>query len=305
MLNVAIAVDSPTDYGPQALQIIVAACEEVIGEQRCPAASELAPGMVTAWFAVVHPGDPALGSVRIEFRDRTANGTLIDERSMTFAKAASQQSRLTSIGSVIAALAAAREGGPIPPRARPASPKPTETTPPAHAEPHAATDDAAPDVTLNIAGVAAPSIARGPYRLGALAGLHIGLGSRAFALASARYWVHPENPNFSWFSLSTGIGSRLFERSEKLNLELTGELVVERTSVTVTRDAQEEGDSRVGFGPRVGANAVWMVWPSVGFVLGLDATWILPRIRIDVAGQDVARVPLVTFAVSGGMRFQL
>src|SRR5215470_17510477 len=118
MLNVAIAVDSPTDYGPRAVQVIVAACEEVIGEQRCPAASELAPGMVTAWYAVVHPNDPALGSVRIEFRDRTANGTLIDERAMTFGRGASQQSRLESIGSVIAALAAAREGGPIPWRPR-------------------------------------------------------------------------------------------------------------------------------------------------------------------------------------------
>ena len=77
MLNVAIAVDSSTDYGPHAVHVIVAACEEVIGDQRCPAASELGPGMVTAWYAIVHPNDPALGSVRIEFRDRTVDGKSI------------------------------------------------------------------------------------------------------------------------------------------------------------------------------------------------------------------------------------
>src|SRR2546423_8288044 len=119
MLNVAIAVDSATDYGPNAVHAIVAACEEVIGPQRCPPAHELGPGMVTAWYAVVHPNDPALGSVRIEFRDRTADGTLIEERSLTFPGRASREARLASIGSVIAALAAAREGGPIPSRPRP------------------------------------------------------------------------------------------------------------------------------------------------------------------------------------------
>src|SRR5439155_19296103 len=125
MLNVAIAVDSATDYGPEAVQPIVLACEEVIGEHRCPAATELGPGMVTAWYAVVHPNDPAFGSVRIEFRDRTADGTLIDERLLTFPRGTSQQNRLASIDSVIAALAAAREGGPIPPRPRAKPPDPS------------------------------------------------------------------------------------------------------------------------------------------------------------------------------------
>src|SRR5438132_1127016 len=118
MLNVAVALDSATDYGPETVHVIVAACEEVIGEDRCPAATELGPGMVTAWYALVHPNDPALGSVRIEFRDRTADGILIEERLLTFPQGANQRSRLLSIGSVIAAMAAAREGGPIPPRPR-------------------------------------------------------------------------------------------------------------------------------------------------------------------------------------------
>ena len=39
MLNVAIAVDSVTDYGPRAALVVAAACEEVIGEHRCPLAT--------------------------------------------------------------------------------------------------------------------------------------------------------------------------------------------------------------------------------------------------------------------------
>src|SRR5688500_15115719 len=118
MLTVAISVDSPTDYGPDAVHIIAAACEEVMGAPRCPVASELEPGMVAAWYAGVHPTDRRLTTVRIEFRDRTADGVLIEERLLTFSERDPQRSRLESVGSVIAALAAAREGAPLPTRPR-------------------------------------------------------------------------------------------------------------------------------------------------------------------------------------------
>jgi hypothetical protein len=300
MLNVAIAVDSPTDYGAHAVHVIVAACEEVIGEQRCPAAGELGPGMVTAWYAIVHPNDPALGSVRIEFRDRTADGTLIDERSLTFPRGASQQSRLTSIGSVIAALAAAREGGPIPPRPRTQLPEPA---------PPPLLLDSPPggpsvDWSVGLAALAVPSIAAGPYRLGALGSAHIGLGGRPFALFSGRYAVHSGNPKFSWFALSAGIGTLVAERAARFNLELTGEFVFERTSATVRRGVDEENASQNGWGGRLGANAIWMAWPHASVVAGIDATWILPRVRVAVEGRDVAQVPLVAFAASAGLRWQ-
>jgi hypothetical protein len=301
MLNVAIAVDSSTDYGPQAVHVIVAACEEVIGEQRCPAASELGPGMVTAWYAIVHPNDPALGSVRIEFRDRTADGTLIDERSLTFPRGTSQQSRLTSIGSVIAALAAAREGGPIPRRPRITLPEPAPPPVPPEERPP---ESPSLDWSVGLAGFAVPSLAAGPYRLGALGGAHVGLGSQPFALISGRYALHPGNPKFSWFALSAGIGMLLAERTARFNVELTGEFVIERTSATVRRGTDEENASQNGWGGRAGANAVWMSWPHVSLVAGVDATWILPRVRVVVEGQDVAYVPLTALAFSAGLRWQ-
>src|SRR5207249_1347669 len=163
--------------------VIVAACEEVLGEGRCPAASELGRGMVTAWYALVHPDDPGLGSARIEFRDRAADGILIEERSLTFPRGASQKSRLASIGSVIAALAAAREGAPIPHRPSPKPPEPSvppvRTALPLPSPP--------PDWGVGLAAFATPSFGAGPNRWGATGSAQFGFESRLFARVSGSY----------------------------------------------------------------------------------------------------------------------
>jgi hypothetical protein len=300
MLNVAIAVDSATDYGPQAVHVIVAACEDVIGEQRCPAASELRPGMVTAWYAVVHPNDPALSGVRIEFRDRTADGTLIDERSLTFPRGASQKTRLASIGSVIAALVAAREGGPIPPRPRANLPEPPQRPPRAERPP----ESLPPDWSAGLAAFGVPSLAAGPYRLGALGSAHVGFGGRHFALFSGRYAVHAGDPKLSWWGISAGIGTRFAEREARFNVEVSGEFVFEHTNVTVQRGADQESAGQTGWGGRVGADVVWMAWQHASFFWGIDTTWILPRVRVEIAGQDALQVPFVAFAFFAGLRWQ-
>src|SRR5262249_23082335 len=162
-----------------------------------------------------------------------------------------------------------------------------------------------PDFSVGLAALAVPSLAAGPYRLGAFGSAHIGLGGRPFALLSGRYAVHSGNPKFSWFALSAGIGTRLVERAAHFNLELTGEFVFERTSATVFRGADEENAGQNGWGGRLGASATWMAWPHASLVAGIDATWILPRIRIVVEGGDVAEVPFIAFAVSAGLRWQL
>jgi hypothetical protein len=300
MLNVAIAVDSATDYGPETVQAIVVACEEVIGEHRCPAATELGPGMVTAWYAIVHPNDPVFGSVRIEFRDRTADGTLIDERSLTFPRGTSQQNRLASIGSVIAALAAAREGGPIPPRPRAKLPEPS----PPPAEAAGAPQSRPPDWNVGIGALAVPSLSSGPYRLGAFGSAGFGFGGRPFALLSTRYAVHPGNPELSWWTLAAGVGARLLDRASPFNVELTGEFVLEHTSVAAQLDAAREGAAKLGWGGRVGASAVWAAWGRVSLVCGVDGSLILPRVHVAIEGQDVTQVPFINAAFFIGVRFQ-
>jgi len=300
MLNVAIAVDSGNDYGPDAVHLIVAACEEVIGQDRCPAARDLGPGMVTAWYAVVHPNDPALGSVRIEFRDRTSDGTLIEERSLTFPGGASREARLVSIGSVIAALAAAREGGPHPSRPRPKPPEPSLAPLGSSAQPQ----NPPPDWSIGLAAYAVPALGSGPYRFGGLGRAHVGLQTRPFALFSGRYAVHPGNPTLSWLALSAGLGTRLAERAARLDVELSGEFVFEHTTATAQRGADHESAAQNGWGGRVGVGGVWKSWQHASLMCGIDATMILPRVRVAIGAQETAEVPLVTAAFFVGVRFQ-
>jgi hypothetical protein len=301
MLNVAIAVDSPTDYGPRAAWVVSAACEEVIGEARCPVASDLEPGAVAAWYAVVHPNDRALTSVRIEFRDRTEQGVLIEERSLTFAPRDSQQSRLASVGSVIAALAAAREGSLTRPPSRPA-PQSAEPLAPLAARPPRAAPPA--DWSVELAGLVAPTFGDGPARFGGMGSAHFGWHTRPFALVSARYAAHPGNPSFAWAALSAGVGARLGEPSAAFDLEFSGELVLEHANVAASRGADHESAGQNGWGGRVGVGAVWAAFRHCSIIFGVDGTVVLPRINVVVGDADATRVPAASLGLLLGVRFQ-
>jgi hypothetical protein len=299
MLNVAIAVDSPTDYGPQAVQVVASACEEVIGEHRCPVASDLEPGAVAAWYAVVHPNDRALSSVRIEFRDRTADGVLIEQRSLTFSARDSQESRLASVGSVIAALAAAREGALTRPSQALDAPPPS--APPAAPAP--APESSPPDGSVDVAALVTPGFGDAPYRLGGFARGHVGFSDRPFALAAVRYEAHPGNPEFSWWTLSAGVGTRIAGRAAIFNLEFSAEVVFEHTSIAADRGADRDSAGQDGWGGRVGVGAVWATCRHCSVILGIDATWVLPRINVIVGGQDATRVPPASVGFLLGVRF--
>jgi hypothetical protein len=293
MLNVAIAVDSATDYGPQAVQVIAAACEEVIGEHRCPVASDIPPGAVTAWVAVVHPDDRGLSSVRIDFRDRSADGVLIEQRILTFSTRDSLKNRLISVGSVVAALAGAREGSLA--RTLP-SPPPLPPVAPAESAPR--------DWSIDLAALAAPALEEGPYRLGGLARGHLGFYGRPFGVASVRYAAHPGNPSFSWVSLSAGLGTRIVDRAARFNLEFSGEVVFEHTNIGAVRGAAQESAGQNGWGGRIGVGAVWATVRHVSAIFGVEGSLVLPAIRVVVGGQEVARAPSATLGLLLGIRFQ-
>jgi hypothetical protein len=296
MLNVAIAVDSATDYGPQAAQVIAAACEEVIGEHRCPVATDVPPGAVTAWVAVVHPDDRGLSSVRIDFRDRSAAGVLIEQRILTFSTQDSLKSRLISVGSVVAALAGAREGSLA--RKLP-SPPPLPPVPPV-----APPESAPPDWSIDLAAFAAPALEEGPYRLGGLARAHLGFYGRPFGVASVRYAAHPGNPSFSWVSLSAGLGTRIGNRAARFNVEFSGEVVFEHTDIRAVRGADQESAGQNGWGGRIGAGAVWATMRHVSAIFGVEGSLVLPAIRVVVGGQEATRAPSATLGLLLGIRFQ-
>ena len=237
MLNVAITVDSPTNYGARSASVVSAACEEVIGPDRCPVASELEAGAVVAWYAVVHPFDRDVSSVRVEFRDRSADGVLIEERVLVFPVADDQHSRFASIGTVVAAMAAAREGSLMQaPRPRPASPDPPPPTPPPMPPPAQLTEPL--NLNLGLAALVVPSLNDGPNRVGGLLDARLGWSPRYFALVGTRYSAHGADPSFSWWALSAGVGTRIGDHLSALHLELSGEAVFQRTAIRAAPTAR-------------------------------------------------------------------
>lgn len=298
MLNVAIAVDSAVDYGPEAVRVVASACQEVIGDHRCPVASDLEPGTVTAWYALVHPNDRQLSSVRIDFRDRSVDGVLIEQRTLAFSAPDSPQSRLASVGSVIAALAAAREGPLTPPAQKGAAPPASSVR---AAAPEAAAHTA---WALDLAALVAPAIDDGPSRVGALGRASLALSEHAFALAEGRYAAFDGNPHFSWWTLSLGLGSHTGDRSSRFSVELTGALVGELTTISATRGTLTDSADRWGWGGRGGVSGVWALAPRYAVVLGADATLVVPRINVVVGDDTTQRVPLMTFGLHVGLRFR-
>lgn len=300
LLNVAIAVDSATDFGPNADRVVAAACDEVIGADRCPVARDLSPGRVAAWYAIVRPSDRALTRVEIEFRDRTADGVLIEQRSLGFSAQDSLQSRLASAGTVIAAMAAAREGSLAAPKRAHPPPAPPLAPAPALA-PEAAEPRTAP-LQFDLAALAVPTFGDGPARIGGMARGLLGAGGRPFALLSASYSAHPGNPSFGFWSLGAGAGVQVGELDASMHLELSAEVLLAHTQVAVTEDGASDSAGQLGWGGRVGVAAVWATWQKCSLIFGVSGEAVLPRLRVVVGSSDAERVPLASVDLLLGVR---
>jgi hypothetical protein len=296
MLNVAIAIDAPTDFGPGAAAIVASACEEVIGPGRCPVAADLPRGAVAAWFALVHPDDPALSSVRIEFRDRTAEGVLIEQRVLAFTGREDLKARLVSIGSVIAALTAAREGSlvPLPPRAPQASP----------AEPRAVT--AAPvHLGFDVAGLASPALGGGVDRFGGFVRGNLDLELPLLFSLGTEYVAHaaqPGEPSFAWWAAFAGVGTRVVPRTARFNVELRGELVFEQMNVSAQAGTLRDSGSENSWGGRIGATAVWRAWPWLSLLGGVDGTLVVQHVSVVVGSGPPVAIPSATCGFFLGFR---
>jgi len=297
MLSVAIALEPPIE--PAQGQVVAQSCEASLGKGRCRAASELSPGSVVAWYALVR-SDEASSGLAIEFYDRNSSGTLIERRELSFPEQASGQQRWASVGAVIAAFVAAREGGEPAQKPEPA-PAPVVVAPPA--------PPASPSVAYNAdwALFAGPGLDRGRYRLGALARGYVASAEapRVLGLISARYAERPGALSLVWWGASCGMGARLGARSSPLSVELTGELVFERLQMSARDDATggAESTSQNRFGGRLSINAAFAFASHLGLVLGAEATALRPSVAITVGTDEAGRALPVSFAFSAGVRF--
>jgi hypothetical protein len=289
VLNVAIAIDAPTDLGPDAAAVVAAACEEVIGAGRCPIAADLPRGAVAAWFALVHSDDGALSTVQIDFRDRSEGGVLIERRTLAFTGNEDRRTRLVSIGSVIAALAAAREGSLVPlPPPRPLSPPPEPV-----------------QFGFDVAGLVTPALGGGVVRGGGLARANLELDAPLLFSAGAEYSARPGEPSFGWWGAFVGVGTRVFPRTARFRIELRGEFVFERVSVSARSGSAQDSGSENEFGGRIEATLVWRPWrasPWLSLVGGASGTLVSPGVTVLVGSGAPMTIPPATCGFFIGFR---
>jgi hypothetical protein len=296
MLSVAIAVDVPGDMGSVA-PIISASCEAAVGAGRCPMASSLGPANVVAWYAIVRSDDSAATHLWVDLRDRSATGALIETRALVFADYDDSKSRWASVGAVIAALVAARDS---PERAAPA----THTV----EAPPRAIEAPAPRWGVDLLALTGPALDHGAFRWGGSLRGFVGLPAAPAMIASAslRYAQRAGELDLSWVSGSAGIGARLGDVSSRFSLDLTGEMVYERMSITgrnaVTGNEGSSQQSR--FGGRLGGRAAVRAWAAgLAFVLGVDVTALRPAVEITVADVQAGREPALGYTLAAGLRF--
>ncbi len=297
MLSVAIALEPPAESA--AVRAVAQSCEEAIGEGRCPAAAELAPAAVVSWYALIRAEDPNTPELTIEFRDRSASGTLIETRVMAFSERDNPNSRWASVGAVIAAFVAARDGSGTPPL----RPRPLPLAPPAVVSP----PPEALAWNADLALFAGPGLDHGAYRLGGLGRGYVALpGARGvLGLVSLRYAERPGDLALTWWSASCGLGARLGGRTTRFSAELTGEFAFERLLMSATDPLKSTPDDAAQnrFGGRLSVNLALKLLSNLAWVAGAEATALRPSVAITVGNDDSGRAPAVGYAFSTGLRF--
>jgi hypothetical protein len=299
MLSVAIAMEPPTDA--VVVRSIVQSCEEAIGGGRCPDAAQLAPPAVVSWYALIRVEDPNAPQLKVEFHDRSASGTLIETRTLSFSDRDSPASRWATVGAVIAAFVAARDS----PDAAAPPPKPRPHRLPAAIGLQKSADSVAWNADL--AWLIGPGLARGAYRLGGLARAYLALPGApgVLGLLSLRYADQPGDLHLSWWSASCGFGARWGRRASPITAELTGELDFERLLMSAVNPLTNTSDNAAQnrLGGRLSTNLAFRLANRLAWVAGAEASALRPSVAISVAGEESGRVPAVSYAFSTGLRF--
>jgi hypothetical protein len=296
MLSVAIAVEVPGETGIAA-PIVSTSCEAAVGAGRCPIARSLEPSSIVAWYAVVRSDDATGTRMKVELRDRSATGVLIETRDLVFAEHDKSESRWASVGAVIAALVAARDSTervPVAPRAAEVPPPPVVEARPA-------------PWAVDLLAVTGPALDRSPFRWGGALRGFVGFprAPAAIGTVSLRYAQRAGDLDLTWVSGSAGIGARVGDGDSPIGFDFTGELVYERMSIT-GRDAatgREESSQENRFGGRLAVHSAVRIWQSLAFVVGGDVSALRPAVDITLLDVRAGREPSIAFAASAGVRW--
>jgi hypothetical protein len=291
MLSVAIVVDLPGETGIAA-PIVSKSCEAAVGEGRCPIARSLEPSRVVAWYAIVRADDASGTHMKVELRDRSVTGVLIETRDLIFAEHDKTESRWASVGAVIAALVAARDSTERPPPRAPETPPPVIEAPPI-------------PWAIDLFLLTGPALDRGAFRWGGSVRGFVGVprAPGAIGTLSLRYAQRPGDLDLAWVSGSAGIGARVAGNESPFDFDLTGELVYERMSMTGRDEAtgREASSAQNRFGGRLSVHSSVRVWKSLAFVVGADVSALRPAVDISFLDARAGKEPSIGFAFAAGI----
>jgi hypothetical protein len=291
----SVVVQIEPDPPPALARAAIDGCDGALGAGRCQLVGER--GAIGDFYAIVHFEGEALEVVRVEFRRRSPDGVLLEVRELHFTEQDTARARSTSVGVVIAALAAAHERRtaprPAPPIAKPRPPEPKRL--PSRTE----------FLRLDVGATAVNVLEESPLGLGAQARGSL-LFEPMFVMASFGYERKlDDSPRVTWLVGGMGMGVRVGSTAAPLAAELRTELVGTWLEVAAEQTAppRQESDTRLRFGPRLGLDAIWAASTELGLVMGVQGAVLRPAVTIDVGGQTVERAPAFSWGGFLGLRW--
>ena len=123
----------------------------------------------------------------------------------------------------------------------------------------------------------------------------------AFSIAAARrFGVEPE---LTWLSASLGFGARVGKPTARWATEYRGAVVGEYWSFAASEPGRAEHSGGFRAGGLLGADALWALHRRWILSVGIEALFVVPRMRVDVEGHLMERVPEYGAVFLAGVRF--
>lgn len=126
-------------------------------------------------------------------------------------------------------------------------------------------------------------------------------------LGSVRYAARSGDLSARWMSVGVGLGVRLGGQHSPVSMDVTGELVGERLSVTARLATGVAPDSaaQARFGGRINLSFCLKLTEFACLLAGVDGTALTPPVSVEVQNDVVGREPSGRAALTAGVRIQL
>jgi hypothetical protein len=306
----AVAVDVPAELSPELSGSALRSCNLALGAGRCvPRDQTITEDPDVAWIAVLrHPNEPE-ASVRIELRAARSPESVVAVRQLDFQVTDAPSQRWATAGVVVAALVVGAESAEISEAEErpPAKPTPPEPRPAPMVEPPARVvapkKSASAELRLDLAALAGPGLAQGPWRIGGQ--VRSSLGWAAFPLFG---WVSITGSERGgavsavWWSGAAGAGLRWPTQLSPLVLDWR--LGADGTRLELsTGGGQGSGHAvRTRWGAVAAVDLVLLASRHLHTVASFETTATWPRVVVNARSERVGTEPTVRWALLAGLR---